>query len=385
MAREFISCPHLFTGENALSDAASTITSLGNKCFIVTDEMMIKLGNIKKLTDILEQNNKEYVIFSGISGEPTDLMINEGLNSYLENGCDYMVAMGGGSPIDSMKAIAMSAKLGKGVNLNTMMGKSFTDSVVPMVAIPTTAGTGSETTQFTIITDTVNSVKMLLKGPSLIPAIAIIDPSFTMTAPKSVTAATGVDALCHAVEAYTSRKAQTLSNTFALSAIEKIFKYLPVCYDEADNVEARTNMAIAAYEAGCAFNNSSVTIVHGMSRPIGANFHIAHGLSNAVLLEACINYCKDDIKADLAEIARKTGISSECCDVCATNQFLEKLHELLVHLNIPSMKEIIKDHDLYISLVEKMASDAIISGSPANTKKDLTNKDLESIYLSLIR
>ena len=188
MAREFISCPHLFTGENALNDAASTITSLGKKCFIVTDEMMIKLGNIKKLTDILEQNNKEYVIFSGISGEPTDLMINEGLNSYLENGCDYMIAMGGGSPIDSMKAIAMSAKLGKGVNLNTMMGKSFTDNVVPMVAIPTTAGTGSETTQFTIITDTVNSVKMLLKGPSLIPAIAIIDPSFTMTAPKSVTA-----------------------------------------------------------------------------------------------------------------------------------------------------------------------------------------------------
>ena len=385
MAKEFITCPHLFTGENALVEAGKTISELGNKCFIVTDEMMIKLGNIKKLTDILDENKKEYYIFSGISGEPCDTMIKEGLNAYLDNNCDYMVAMGGGSPIDSMKAIAMSLKLGKDVNLNTMMGKSFTQNTVPMVAIPTTAGTGSETTQFTIITDTENSVKMLLKGPSLIPSIAIIDPLFTMTAPKSVTAATGVDALCHAVEAYTSRKAQTLSNTFALSAIEKIFKYLPICYDEPTNTEARTNMAIAAYEAGCAFNNSSVTIVHGMSRPIGANFHIAHGLSNAVLLEACLNYCKDDIKADLAEIARKTNISDKACDVCASDDFMNALHALLEHLNIPSMKEIIKDHELYISLVKKMANDALVSGSPANTKKDLSAQDLETIYLSLIK
>ena len=159
-----------------------------------------------------------------------------------------------------------------------------------MIAIPTTAGTGSEATMFTIITDTANNVKMLLKGACLIPDLAIIDPVFSISTPKSVTTSTGVDALCHAIEAYTSRKAQPFSDIFALSAIKRIFSNLPIVYEEPDNLEARKEMALAATEAGIAFNNSSVTLVHGMSRPIGALFHVPHGLSNAMLLERCMYF-----------------------------------------------------------------------------------------------
>ena len=147
-----------------------------------------------------------------------------------------------------------------------------------MVAVPTTSGTGSETTQFTIITNTETDVKMLLKGPVLMPDLAIDDPAFTMTAPPSITAATGLDALCHAAEAYTSRKAQAMTDDLAISAGERIFKNLPVVYNEPKNVEARAEMSLGALEAGVAFNNAYVTIIHGMSRPIGALFHVPHGI-----------------------------------------------------------------------------------------------------------
>ena len=175
-------------------------------------------------------------------------MINKGLELYKENGCDFLVALGGGSPIDSMKAIA--ALVANGGNISDYMGKIIGGELPTTVAIPTTAGTGSEATQFTIITDTQNDVKMLLKGAVLMPDYAIIDPQFTMTAPPKITAATGLDALTHAAEAYTSKLAQPLSDTFALSAIKRIFKYLPVAFHDGKNVEAREQMSIAALEAG---------------------------------------------------------------------------------------------------------------------------------------
>lgn len=177
-----------------------------------------------------------------------------------------------------------------------------------MVAIPTTSGTGSEATQLSIITNTEKDIKMLLKGAVLMPDIAIDDPAFTLTAPKSVTAATGLDALCHASEAYTSRKSQPLTDEFAISAIKKIFKYLPICYNDGSNVEARAQMSLAAFEAGVAFNNASVTVIHGMSRPIGALFHVPHGISNAMLLSACFSYVYDGAYGRFADMARETAL-----------------------------------------------------------------------------
>ena len=166
---------------------------------------MVQFGNVAKVTNALDACNIEYVVYDGISGEPTDKMVAEGVKLYQENECDFLIGLGGGSPMDSAKAIGvMVASDAK--KISDFMHKSITVNVPYLVAIPTTAGTGSEATQFTIIADTENNVKMLLAGPSVLPALAVVDPAFTMTAPPSVTAATGVDALCHAVEAYTSRK-----------------------------------------------------------------------------------------------------------------------------------------------------------------------------------
>lgn len=382
MARQFLMPAKVFSGSQALNEAMSSITKLGTHALIVTDAMMVKLGNLKKLTDLLDETEMKYTVYAEINGEPTDTMILNGLQLYNEHKCDCLIAIGGGSPLDSMKAIAMMTKVNGPIN--SMMGKSFDEERPGMAAIPTTAGTGSEATMFTIITDTENDVKMLLKGSSLIPDIAVIDPMFTMTAPKSVTAATGIDALCHAVEAYTSRKAQPMASTLALSAIDKIFKVLSVCYNEPQNEEARAAMALAAFEAGCAFNNSSVTIIHGMSRPIGANFHVAHGLSNAVLLEACMKFVKEPITDKLAEIARFAGLSTALDDVKATEDFFAALHQLLNALDIPALKEVIKDHDLFKTLIPKMAKDAFVSGSPSNTVYPVSEEDMRNIYHSLI-
>ena len=290
MGNQFIMPKQVFYGENALKDAADVIATLGKKALVVTDPMMMKLGTAQMVTDLLDEKGVHYAIYSNITGEPTDKMIEAGLDVYNDQSCDFLIAVGGGSPIDSMKAIAAVST--SGGSIDDYLGKVITVATPPMVAIPTTSGTGSEATQFTIITNTEKDIKMLLKGPVLMPDIAIDDPAFTLTAPKSVTAATGLDALCHASEAYTSRKAQPLTDEFALSAIKKIFKYLPVCYKDGANVEARAQMSLAALEAGVAFNNASVTVIHGMSRPIGALFHVPHGISNAMLLSACFTYVK---------------------------------------------------------------------------------------------
>ena len=214
MAREFIVPGQIMTGAGALDMAAQTLGAMGKKALIVTDEMMIKLGNCAKVEEALKSQNVAYAIFSGVTGEPTDKMIEAGLSVYQEEKCDFLVGLGGGSALDSMKAIGVLA--GYAGKISDFMGKVIETPMPPMAAIPTTAGTGSEATQFTIITDTEKDVKMLLKGKCLMPGLAIIDPQFTMTAPPKITASTGLDALCHAVEAYTSRKAQAMSDTFAL-------------------------------------------------------------------------------------------------------------------------------------------------------------------------
>ena len=219
-------------------------------------------------------------------------MNSKELECYRSNGCDFLIALGGGSPIDAMKAIG--SVVSNGGCINDYYGKIIDKPTPPMIAVPTTSGTGSEATQFTIITNTQADIKMLLKGAVLMPDLAIDDPAFTLTAPQSVTAATGLDALCHAAEAYTSRMAQPLTDEFALSAVKRIFKYLPICYNEGQNIKAREQMSLAALEAGIAFNNASVTIIHGMSRPIGALFHVPHGISNAMLMYECFSYVYKD-------------------------------------------------------------------------------------------
>ena len=268
--------------------------------------------------------------------------------------------------------------------ISDFMGKVIETPMPPMAAIPTTAGTGSEATQFTIITDTEKDVKMLLKGKCLMPGLAIIDPQFTMTAPPKITASTGLDALCHAVEAYTSRKAQAMSDTFALSAVKRIFRYLPTAFHDGSNEEARVEMSVAALEAGIAFNNASVTLIHGMSRPIGALFHVPHGLSNAMLMKVCLSFALEGAYDRFAVLGRAVGAADgQDPDQVAAQKFLAALGALTKELETPTPAEYGISREEFFAVIPKMAHDAMDSGSPQNTRKEMTQADVEQMYKDL--
>jgi alcohol dehydrogenase class IV len=369
-------------GDNALEESEKVIKGFGKKAFIVSGKNVTKIGTVKILMDCLNKWGIDFEIFNDITGEPTDTMIENGVEAYNKAECDFCIAIGGGSQLDSGKAIVAMTKL-KGI-ISDYMGKTIDGDFPPLVLIPTTAGTGSEATKFTIITDSKKNIKMLLKGDALLPNLAVIDSKFSITAPKSVTAATGMDALTHAVEAYTSRKSNPITDTYALSAIKRIFKYLPIAYKYGENKKAREEMALAAFEAGVCINNSSVTLVHGMSRPIGAMFHVPHGISNAMLINECLSYVLDGSYERFAEIGRAiNAVDYTKSDKEAAEAFLEKLTILCDICKIPTLKEYGINKEDFDVVVEKMAKDAMDSGSPSNTIKDIEMEDLLTIYNKL--
>lgn len=383
MSYNFMVPGNTIIGENALKSSGDYLKSYGKKAFIVTGKVVTKTGLVNKLTGYLDELNIEYVIFNDITGEPTDVMIENGVNAYKENNCDFCIAIGGGSPLDSAKAIAAMTVLDG--SISDYIGKEIRGDFPKLVLIPTTAGTGSETTKFTVITDSKKDIKMLLKGDALIPDLAIVDYNLTVSAPKSVTAATGMDALTHAVESYTSRKANPITDMYALSAIKRIFKYLPIAYKDGGNLEARKEMSLAAFEAGVCINNASVTIVHGMSRPIGALFHVPHGISNAMLIKECLKYVLDGAYDKFADIARAIKVADESMeDKEAAYKFLDALDELCKTVEIPTLEEYGIDKAEFDKVKEKMAKDAMDSGSPSNTIKVVDKEDLIKIYDALL-
>ena len=378
----FVIPNHTVVGTNVLGEAAPLLKKMGNKAFIVTGRHVAVSDMMKQLTALLDENGIDCVIFDGITGEPTDTMIENGVEILKSSGCDFIIGIGGGSPLDSAKAIAaMAVNEGSIADYN---GKEITGEILPLAAIPTTAGTGSEATKFTVITDSEKGIKMLLKGDVLVPKLAIVDSSFTVGAPKSVTSATGLDALTHAVEAYTSRKAFSMTDTLAVSAVKRIMKYLPIAYREPDNSLAREQMSIAALEAGICINNSSVTIVHGMSRPIGALFHVPHGMSNAMLLKECLSFAVSGAYEKFANLGRETGVASDSdSDETAAEKFIDSLQNICDVCEIPTLEQYGIDRDEYYSKISKMATDAVASGSPANTVKGVTVDDCIEIYKKL--
>ncbi|MDE5605009.1 MAG: iron-containing alcohol dehydrogenase, partial [Eubacterium sp.] len=338
MGFQFIMPGKIVYGEGALENAKTLLKDFGKKALIVTDRFMVRLGNVKLVTDKLDELDIAYSIYDNVNSEPTDTIIDKGIEQYRNDECDFLIAIGGGSPIDAMKAIGAVAT--NGGEIDDYYGKSINIPTPPMVAVPTTSGTGSEATQFTIITNTKEDIKMLLKGPVLMPTLAIDDPAFTLTAPPAVTAATGLDALCHATEAYTSKKAQPLTDDLAISAVKRIFKNLPIVYKEPKNIEARAEMSLAALEAGVAFNNASVTIIHGMSRPIGALFHVPHGLSNAMLLSECFSFALDGAYDRFADLGRAIHAAHTADDdKTAAEAFLNACKELCKICEVPTLEK----------------------------------------------
>ena len=384
MSNQFMMPPRLYTGIDALKQSEELFCAYGASAFIVTDPLMISLGNVQRMTDILDRLQIRYRIFSGITGEPTTGMIQEGYEAYAICPANtFIIAIGGGSVIDSAKAVAMMSVLKTTENLCACMGTSCTEKLPPIIAIPTTAGTGSEVTQFTIITDEKTDVKMLLKGSSLMPAAAIVDPSFTLSVPSIVTAATGVDALCHAMEAYLSIHAQPLSNVHAISAIQRILGNLQKVLQNPGNLQARNEMALAALEAGIAFNNASVTIVHGMSRPIGALFHIPHGESNAVLLMNCLHFINIHMHEKLEALSRALHLPEKSNTGDGAEVFIKTMEVFLAALHIPSLSARGISRERFMQCVEKMSEDALRSGSPQNLGIDITREQIAMLYQKL--
>lgn len=375
---------HIISGTDVLSEAVPYIKEMGNKAFIVTGKHVVVSEMMAKLLNMLDEIKISYEIFDGITGEPTDKMIEQGVELFKGSGCDFIIGIGGGSPLDSAKAIAaMSVNSGKISDYN---GVEIKGTIPPLAAIPTTAGTGSEATKFTVITDSEKGIKMLLKGDVLIPQLAIVDSDFTVSSPKSVTAATGLDALTHAVEAYTSKKAIPLTDTLAVSAVKRIMKYLPIAYNEPDNVEARQQMSLAALEAGICINNSSVTIVHGMSRPIGALFHVPHGMSNAMLLKECLSFAESGAYEKFANLGRETKVAVESdTDEDAADKFINSLQKICDICEIPTLEQYGIDKEEYYRQIDKMSQDAVASGSPGNTVKEVTAEDCKRIYKNLYK
>lgn len=369
-------------GSKALEEAKPYLKKCGKKALIVTGKHVVLSDMMAELKKALEEIGIAYFVFDGITGEPTNVMIDEGIAAYKESGCDFCIGIGGGSPLDSAKAIAaMITNEGKIADYN---GKVIEKPIPPVVAIPTTAGTGSEATQFTVITDVEKDIKMLLKGGYLVPKIAIVDPAYTYSAPKSITAATGMDALTHAIEAYTSRKALPVTDTLAVSAVKRIMKYLPAAYKDGSDEKARYEMSVASYEAGICINNSTVTLVHGMSRPIGALFHVAHGISNAMLLTKCLAFALDGAYEKFANLGREIGAATaEDDDKTASEKFIEALNEICKICEIPTLLEYGIPKDDFLAHMEKMAHDALTSGSPGNTMKPISEQDIIEIYKKL--
>ncbi|WP_070152802.1 iron-containing alcohol dehydrogenase [Sphingobium phenoxybenzoativorans] len=377
-----ITLPRLMRiGAGAVRDLTEVLTSLGlSRPLIVTDRFLFDTGRAAMLQDAVAAAGLDARIFFDTVAEPTAASIESALAFLLEGDHDCVVGFGGGSPIDSAKAIAVLAVHGgrcrdyKAPHLQDMPG-------LPIIAIPTTAGTGSEATRFTIITDEVSDEKMLCAGLAYLPVAALIDFELTLTMPPRLTADTGIDALTHAMEAYVSRRANPFSDGFALSAMRAIAPNLRRVWADPGDRHAREAMMLGSTQAGIAFSNASVALVHGMSRPIGAHFHVPHGLSNAMLLPMVTAFSAPAALARYADCARAMAIAGdEESNQGAVGKLLEELERLNADLQVPSPAAYGIDPDKWFALLPLMAEQALASGSPGNNPAVPSVDQMVEIY-----
>lgn len=371
-------------GKGASLQVADTLKTLGVKHpLIITDKMMVKLGYVKKIQQTLIESKIESSVFADTIPEPTVSSIEAGVEMARKGGFDSIIAIGGGSPIDSAKAISIVGKFGGKVS-DYKFPRDVTENGLPIVAIPTTAGTGSEATRFTVITDDEKDEKMLCAGIGFMPVAALIDYELTLSLPPRVTADCGLDALTHAMEAYVSQKANTFSDAQALSAMTMIGSNLRKAYHEPKNEAAREAMMLGSSLAGIAFSNASVALVHGMSRPIGAFFHVPHGLSNAMLLPVLTEYSIPAAQVRYAECARAIGVATVADDnQVACQKLVEELRALNVELSVPSPSEFGIDKDKFFKLLPTMAEQALGSGSPSNNPKVPSIDEMVELYTKI--
>jgi alcohol dehydrogenase class IV len=368
-------------GGGCFAEVSSVLMRLEcRRPLIVTDPFLMSRGLPETLRSQIEAAGIHCAIFFDTVPDPTTDVVATGVVAYVEGGHDSLVSLGGGSSIDTAKAIGILAANG-GRARDYKVPYSPSKAGPKHVAIPTTAGTGSEVTRFTVITDSETDEKMLIAGSTVLPDAAIVDYELTLSMPARLTADTGTDSLTHAIEAYVSRKANAFSDTFALSAMKTIWLELPTAFHEPGNRKAREMMMLAATLAGLAFSNASVALVHGMSRPIGAHFHIPHGLSNAMLLPAVTAFSLWESPKRYADCARTMGIADGTdSDETAAKKLVEGLYRRNQELQVPSPQKYGISKERYFSLIPTMAAQALASGSPQNNPRIPSEEEIGDLY-----
>jgi alcohol dehydrogenase class IV len=340
--------PTLLVGPGSSGRLGQAVAGFGHrKILIVTDGIISKLGLLKTLTDALSEGGAAYVVFDEITPDAPIPLIERGIEFYREHDCDAIVAVGGGSSMDASKAIAVSIANPK-KSLRSLAGyfKGF-NTPVPIYAIPTTAGTGSEVTVAAVIADPERHSKLVVVDTRMVPKMAALDPSLMTGLPPSVTAATGIDALTHAVEAYIGNWATPYTDGMALSAVGLIFENLRTCYREGGNLEAREKMSLASTYAGIAFTRANVGYVHAIAHQFGGLYHTPHGLANAIVLPHVLRFSAPAITGRLAQLAVRAGLGAghEDDDTLA-RKFLEGVDALNRDLNIPTYLAALRESDI---------------------------------------
>jgi len=383
MTTSFVSPRLLVIGGGAVGKLAEVLAQLGlSKPLVVTDPWMVSSGTIEKALAPLRAAGIAAGVFSETVPDPTDTVIEAGVAAMKAGDYDCLVGFGGGSPMDMAKAMTILAAAPPGAKIRDFKVPAQANrAALPVVCIPTTAGTGSEATRFTVITDTERDEKMLIAGLGALPLAAVVDFELTYSLPARITADTGIDSLTHALEAFVSKRANDEADEYALRAMRLIAPNLRTVYGEPSNAIARAAMMKGATLAGIAFSNSSVALVHGMSRPIGAHFHVPHGLSNAMLLPAVTDYSLNAALPRYAEAARAMGVATVAeGDQSAAAKLLQELRDLNRDLAVPTPAAYGIDPAKWNGLLETMAAQALASGSPANNPAVPTADDIVALY-----
>ena len=375
MINRFVLNEVSYFGPGAREVLPKEVKRLGlHKAFVATDKDLIKFGVADKVLNVRKEAGIPYEIFSDIKPNPTVANVKAGVKAFAESGADFILAIGGGSSIDTSKAIGIITNNPEFSDVVSLEGVADTKKKsVPIIALPTTAGTAAEVTINYVITDEKNEKKMVCVDPNDIPAIAIIDAELMYTLPKSLTAATGLDALTHAIEGLITKGAWEMSDMFEIKAIEMINRYLETAVNEPQNPEARNGMAVAQYIAGMAFSNVGLGVVHGMAHPLGAIFDIPHGVANALLLPTIMEFNAPAALDKYVTIAKamnvyKDGMSKEE----AAQAAVDAVKSLAVRVGIPQhlSKLGIKESDLP-KLADSAIADVCTPGNPREVTRDI--------------
>lgn len=331
--------PECIVGQGKVLDVAKYCQQYSvSKPLVVTDKVLLGLGLLDGMLASLESAGINASIFDEVKPDPDYATVRAGVKQYQANGCDGVIAFGGGSPIDCAKAIAGSVKTKKDVAKLPGLLKIHRP-IMPLIAIPTTAGTGSECTVAAVVSDVESKTKRAITDPFLVPKAAVLDPDIMLGLPPQITAETGVDALTHAIESYLSLYANAETQTMSLNAIKAVFEYLPKAYLDGSNREAREKMAVASFEAGLAFTRTYIGYVHAIAHQLGAFYHVPHGRANAMVLPHVLKFIEQRDNARLTTLAQTLGYKDG-------EAFIQEVEGLLDSLDIPKYVAELQKEDI---------------------------------------